>query len=62
MASKKSEIPKHEIDTLAKIFLPEIVAFFDTEDGKKEFVEWKQQKENTVSKMKGLEQKNSLPF
>lgn len=62
MASKKSEIPKHEIDTLAKIFLPEIVAFFETEDGKKEFVEWKQQKENTVFKMKGLEQKNSLPF
>lgn len=44
MASKKSEIPKHEIDTLAKTFLPEIIAFFETEDGKKEFEEWKHQR------------------
>ena len=35
MASKKTEIPKHEIDTLAKEFLPEILAFFETEEGKK---------------------------
>lgn len=41
MASKKTEIPKHEIDTLAKEFLPEILAFFETEEGKKGFEEWK---------------------
>ena len=45
MASKKTEIPKHEIDTLAKTFLPEIIAFFETEEGKKEFEEWKRQRE-----------------
>ena len=45
MASKKTEIPKHEIDTLAKTFLPEIVAFFETEEAKKEFEEWKRQRE-----------------
>ena len=45
MASKKTEIPKHEIDVLAKTFLPEIIAFFETEEGKKEFEEWKRQRE-----------------
>ena len=49
MASKKTEIPKHEIDTLAKTFLPEIIAFFETEEGKKEFEEWKRQREETRS-------------
>ena len=44
MASKKTEIPKHEIDTLAKTFLPEIIAFFESEEGKKEFEEWKRQR------------------
>ena len=45
MASKKTEIPKHEIDTLAKTFLPEIIAFFETEEGNREFEEWKAKKE-----------------
>ena len=47
MASKKTEIPKHEIDTLAKTFLPEIIAFFETKKKKKEFEEWKRQREET---------------
>lgn len=45
MASKKKNIPQHEIDTLAKTFLPEIIAFFETEEGRKEFEEWKRQRE-----------------
>ncbi len=45
MVSLKCEIPKHEIDSLAKTFLPEIIAFFETEEGKKEFEEWKRQRD-----------------
>ena len=30
---------------MAKSFLPEIVAFFETEEGRKEFEEWKRQRE-----------------
>ena len=44
MASTKNSIPTQEIESLAKIFLPEIVAFFETEEGKKEFEEWKHQR------------------
>ena len=45
MASTKNLIPTQEIESLAKVFLPEIVAFFETEEGKKEFEEWKRQRE-----------------
>ena len=45
MASTKTTIPAKEIESLAKSFLPEIVAFFETEEGKKEFEEWKRQRD-----------------
>ncbi|GHU79702.1 hypothetical protein FACS1894191_3120 [Clostridia bacterium] len=34
-------IPKHEVEALARCLLPEIQKFFETEDGKREFEEWK---------------------
>ena len=36
-------IPRHEIEALARCLLPEIQKFFDSEDGMKEFEEWKRQ-------------------
>lgn len=45
MASTNNSIPTQEIESLAKFFLPEIVVFFETEEGKKEFEEWKRQRE-----------------
>ena len=41
MAANRSNIPKHELETLARHFLPQIQAFFETEQGRKEFDEWK---------------------
>lgn len=44
-------IPRHEIEALARCLLPEIQRFFESEDGKKEFAEWKrQQTENQKEK------------
>ena len=45
MASKKTEIPKHELQALARAFADDIVAFFESEEGKREYKEWLQQKE-----------------
>ena len=39
---RSAEIPQHAIDALARCLLPEIQKFFETEEGKKEFEEWKQ--------------------
>ena len=46
MASKKPSnhgtgIPLHEIETLARVLLPEIQKFFESEDGQRGFQEWK---------------------
>ncbi len=34
-------IPRHEIEALARVLLPTIQAFFESESGQKEFAEWK---------------------
>ena len=44
-------IPLHEVEALARVLLPEIQAFFESEEGQREFAEWKAQKqtqENTL--------------
>jgi len=46
MAKRKSSdygtgIPQHEIESLARVLLPKIQRFFESEDGKREFEEWK---------------------
>ena len=37
MATNKWNIPKHELEALARCFLPDIQAFFETEEGRKEY-------------------------
>ena len=47
MAKRKdygTGIPKHEIEALARCLLPEIQKFFESEEGKREFEEWKAQR------------------
>ena len=38
-------LPNHIIKEIAECLLPDIIAFYETEEGKKEFQEWKEQKE-----------------
>ena len=40
MATRRTDIPKHELEILARHFLPQIQAFFESEEGKKEFAQW----------------------
>ena len=39
------ELPQQELESLARCLLPEILSFFESEEGKKEFEEWKKGKE-----------------
>lgn len=41
MAANRCNIPKHELEILARYFLPQIQAFFESEEGRKEYEEWK---------------------
>lgn len=45
MSAKQSEIPKHELETLARCFLSDIQAFFESAEGQREYQEWVQQRE-----------------
>ena len=63
MASKKTEIPQHELQALARAFAEDIVAFFESEEGKREYEEWLQQKEKNDKEEKKTRQgaMGSLP-
>ena len=39
----KNGITKHEIETLARCLFPEIHKFFQSDEGRREFEEWKAQ-------------------
>ena len=44
--SNVNQIPQHEIDALARCLLPELIAFHESDDGQKEFEQWKTDFEN----------------
>ena len=56
-------IPYHEVEALARVLLPEIQAFFESEEGQREFAEWKaQQEQNKVTHKAGASQTILPPF
>ena len=40
-----SGIPQHEIEKIARCIFPDILAFYESEEGQREFAEWKRQRE-----------------
>ena len=42
---RKTGIPKYEIKALARCLLPEIQKFFESEEGQREFEEWKKKRD-----------------
>ena len=48
--SNKCELPQHEIDALVRHFLPQIKAFFESEEGQKEYEAWQQEQDELVGK------------
>ena len=45
-------IPHHEVGALARLLLPEIQNFFESEEGQQEYRAWKAQKKDLVSIVK----------
>ena len=43
--TNNSGIPQHEIENIARILLPDILAFYESEEGQQEFAEWKAQRD-----------------
>ena len=40
-----SDIPQHQIEAIAGCIMPDILAFYESEEGQREFAEWKKQRE-----------------
>jgi hypothetical protein len=43
--SAECDVPKHVLQAIVHDMLPDIRAFFESEEGKREFEEWKAQRE-----------------
>lgn len=39
-----SNIPQHEIEAIARCIMPDILSFYESEEGQREFAEWKAQR------------------
>jgi hypothetical protein len=46
------QIPQHEIDALARCLLPDLMAFYENEDGQREFEQWKNEQDKKERKSK----------
>ena len=40
-----SDIPQHEIEHIARCILPDILAYYESEEGQREFREWQARRE-----------------
>ncbi len=38
-------IPQHKIEAIARCIMPDILAFYESEEGQREFAEWKERRE-----------------
>lgn len=45
MKNEKEEIPQYIIEGIARMLLPEIQKFYDSDEGKAEFEKWKADKD-----------------
>ena len=47
-----SAIPQHQIEAIARCIMPDILAFYESEEGQREFAEWKKQREAEQQEVK----------
>ena len=40
-----SDLPDHVVESIARLIYPDIVAYYESEEGQREFAEWKAQQE-----------------
>ena len=45
-----TDIPQHQIEAIARCIMPDILAFYESEEGQREFAEWKAQKRTAQQK------------
>ena len=41
----RTDIPQYQIEAIARCLMPDILAFYESEEGQREFAEWKKRRE-----------------
>lgn len=41
----RTDIPQYQIEAIARCIMPDIFAFYESEEGQREFAEWKERRE-----------------
>ena len=41
----RTDIPQYQIEAIARCIMPDILAFYESEEGQREFAKWKEQRE-----------------
>ncbi|MCL2109941.1 MAG: hypothetical protein FWH20_11435 [Oscillospiraceae bacterium] len=59
MTERKNEIPNSAIEALARCLLPAIRSYFESEEGRREYAEWKAQQDKNSS---AITEKETLPL
>ncbi len=49
-----TNIPRYKVEAIARCIMPDILAFYESEEGQREFAEWKRQQE---AEKNGVERK-----
>ena len=47
-----TDIPQHQIEAIARCLMPDILAFYESEEGQREFAEWKAKRDAEQQKHK----------
>ena len=47
-----TDIPQYQIEAIARCIMPDILAFYESEEGQREFAEWKEQREGSKREVK----------
>ena len=41
----RTDIPQYQIEAIARCIMPDILTFYESEEGQREFAEWKERRE-----------------
>ena len=47
-----TNIPDYKIEAIARCLLPDILAYYNSEEGQREFAQWQREQKNTTDHIK----------
>lgn len=47
-----TDIPQYKIEAIARCLMPDILAFYESEEGQREFAKWKERREGSKREAK----------